>query len=242
MCKIYLTIRGHGYPLLLLSGFGFSQRIWYTLIPELEKKFTIYAVDLPGFGATANMCFDDFAAHLMPLLPKQIAVIGWSMGGLVATRLVLDFPERFSYLIHIASSPHFIAQNDWPGISQTRIESFTYNLLINKKKTCLTLVDSGLSKKDNPSINSAIQYNRWGLLNGLDVLRHWDFRNQLQDIKQPTAYLFGQHDRIVPISTLSALQKICPHFVYEKMLEAGHTPFLSHPHTVFNFISNLIRR
>ena len=48
--------RGNGLPLLLLHGLGGSWRSWRRILPLLEEKRNVIAVDLPGFGKTPALC------------------------------------------------------------------------------------------------------------------------------------------------------------------------------------------
>src|SRR5215218_10824686 len=41
---------GSGEPLLLIHGIGHTWRGWRPMLPRLEERFEVLAVDLPGFG------------------------------------------------------------------------------------------------------------------------------------------------------------------------------------------------
>ena len=41
---------GFGAPLVLIHGIGHTWRSWKPLLPDLEERFDVLAVDLPGFG------------------------------------------------------------------------------------------------------------------------------------------------------------------------------------------------
>src|SRR5690606_40123305 len=66
---------------------------------------------LPSSLTFANLCELTLAA-----LPQRCHLIGWSLGGLVATELALRHPHRFYSVTSVASSPYFPATADWPGI------------------------------------------------------------------------------------------------------------------------------
>ena len=46
---------GSGEPLLLVHGTGHTWRGWRPLLPRLEARFDVLAVDLPGFGRSAPL-------------------------------------------------------------------------------------------------------------------------------------------------------------------------------------------
>jgi pimeloyl-ACP methyl ester carboxylesterase len=41
---------GAGEPLVLIHGIGHTWRGWRPMLPRLEARFDVLAVDLPGFG------------------------------------------------------------------------------------------------------------------------------------------------------------------------------------------------
>src|SRR5215216_3270566 len=41
---------GSGEPLVLIHGIGHTWRGWRPMLPQLERRFDVLAVDLPGFG------------------------------------------------------------------------------------------------------------------------------------------------------------------------------------------------
>ena len=45
-------VRGTGEPLLLVHGTGSSLRVWVPLVDRLAARRSVFAVDLPGFGAS----------------------------------------------------------------------------------------------------------------------------------------------------------------------------------------------
>ncbi|MFT3694344.1 MAG: alpha/beta hydrolase [Kofleriaceae bacterium] len=51
--KIHYFTSGSGEPLLLLHGYAQNANMWKPVIPELAKKFTVIAPDLPGFGESS---------------------------------------------------------------------------------------------------------------------------------------------------------------------------------------------
>ena len=46
---------GSGEPLVLVHGIGHTWRGWRPMLPRLEQRFDVLAVDLPGFGHSAAL-------------------------------------------------------------------------------------------------------------------------------------------------------------------------------------------
>ena len=107
----YLTA-GEGPPLVLLHALGESALDWRWVLPALARTHRVYAPDLPGFGAGAKPAADysptffaRFAADFLDALEvERAAVVGNSLGGLVALRLALTDPPRVAGLALVDSA------------------------------------------------------------------------------------------------------------------------------------------
>lgn len=228
MTQLAIQMLGKGPPLVLLHGWGFDSQIWETLIPDLSESYQIFLVDLPGFGRSPTMSWEIFKQVLLAALPRQFMVMGWSLGGLFATKLAREAPERIYQLIQVTSSPYFIQQEDWPGIAHNVLEDFYEKFVSSPQNTRQQFVQAQLPQDTAwlPETQSGLNIS--GLEAGLATLKYWDLRKDLMQLKMPVAYLFGRLDRIVPYRTMTSLQAICPHFHYTLLPQSGHMPFLSH--------------
>lgn len=94
--------------ILLLHGKNFNGFYWKGIIPALVKQgFRIIVPDQVGWGRSSkpvmSYSFHWLAANTSALLDslgiQQVIVIGHSMGGMLATRFALLFPEKTVKLI-----------------------------------------------------------------------------------------------------------------------------------------------
>ncbi len=98
--KIHYVIGGKGQPLLLVHGFGQNWYMWYRLMPELSKHFTIIAPDLRGVGEsdkpTGGYDKKTMATDLHELMKKlgykNINLVGHDIGLMVAYAYAAQFP------------------------------------------------------------------------------------------------------------------------------------------------------
>jgi pimeloyl-[acyl-carrier protein] methyl ester esterase len=238
--NVHIDRRGEGFPLIFFHGWGFDSQIWNPLLPQIECMYQVITVDLPGFGQSSVMEWEQFKYQLLKQIPKQFALLGWSMGGLYATRLALEEPTRVTQLINITSSPYFLMNKEWPGITKEVFSTFYKNLLKNsraslKEFTQLQMsqsqLDFELNKPPSPE----------GLKLGLDILGTWDFREPLKHIKLPICYMFGRLDPIVSIKIMHVMQKQYPQFNYVFFNRAAHMPFLSHPDLFLTELKGFIK-
>ncbi|KTD20678.1 alpha/beta fold hydrolase [Legionella londiniensis] len=226
--NVNLTIHGQGKPLVFFHGWGFDSHIWHPLIAKLEKHHQLFLVDLPGFGLTPSMAWEQFKFSLTRELPNRFALVGWSMGGMFATRLALEEPQIVTHLMNVTTSPRFIKDIGWPGVDKRIFQAFYQNLTQNPEKGLAQFIKLQLQGQTDVVVNAhppALE----GLQAGLELLLHWDLRQDLFSLDIPVCYLFGRLDAITPYLTMSAMGKIYPQFSYILLPRAAHAPFLSHP-------------
>lgn len=226
--KINFIRQGKGCPLLLFHGWGFDSQVWVSLLPALSLRYDLWLIDLPGFGHTPYMPWESFKESLLKQLPKYFALAGWSMGGLLATRLAMESPERVTHLVNITSSPYFIKDAAWPGIETTIFNTFYENVTFNPEKVLKDFIQLQLRGQHKPSIIGQSP-SAEGLKQGLDLLLNWDLRPKLQELKMPILYMFGRLDAIISRRLMVIMQERYPQFTYFMFAKAAHVPFLSHP-------------
>ena len=98
---------GSGAPVLLIHGVGMSAAIWQPQIALMQDRFELIAIDMLGHGASPlppeNAELSDFADQAIRLLDHlgldRVAVVGHSMGALVAQEFALRAPSRVSSIV-----------------------------------------------------------------------------------------------------------------------------------------------
>jgi flavin reductase (DIM6/NTAB) family NADH-FMN oxidoreductase RutF/pimeloyl-ACP methyl ester carboxylesterase len=98
---------GSGAPVLLIHGVGMDAAIWRPQIVAMQDRFDLVAIDLLGHGASPlppeNADLSDFADQAIRLLDHlglgRVAVVGHSMGALVAQDIALRAPSRVASLV-----------------------------------------------------------------------------------------------------------------------------------------------
>jgi pimeloyl-ACP methyl ester carboxylesterase len=102
---------GHGDPLLVIHGGGGDARTWLRNIEELSSSYTVYAPDLPGYGASQPLdgryfipelteFIDDFSDNLGL---ERFHLMGHSLGGGVALNYALQSPHKIKKLVLVSS-------------------------------------------------------------------------------------------------------------------------------------------
>ena len=104
--RLHYEQAGSGPPLVLLHGFTLDARMWDAQVSELSRHYRGIRYDLRGFGrsslpGTAPYSHTDDLHGLLDYLgiDRPVAVVGLSMGGDVATRFALEYPNEVRALI-----------------------------------------------------------------------------------------------------------------------------------------------
>ncbi|MDM5248521.1 alpha/beta hydrolase [Lysinibacillus sp. G4S2] len=108
----YRKRHGGERVLLLIHGNMTSSKHWDVLIDSLDEKYTIYAMDLRGFGGSSyhkpissiKDFSDDVKLFVDAIQLKQFDMIGWSTGGAVCMQFVANYPGYCQQLILLASA------------------------------------------------------------------------------------------------------------------------------------------
>jgi len=103
---------GTGPPIVLLHGLGESAIIWAYNLESLSKKYTVYALDLPGHGNSDNPKwkyslnnFVEFLSSFLSTLNLQNPhLIGHSLGGMIALETAFKQPKQLGKLVLVDSA------------------------------------------------------------------------------------------------------------------------------------------
>lgn len=120
--KIYYEIHGVGSPLVLIHGGVGASEMFDPLLLMLAENRQVIAVHLQGHGRTADIdrplrfesMAEDIAALLRHLDIDQADLLGYSLGGGVALRTMIQHPSLVRRLV-LVSTP-FKRQGFYPEV------------------------------------------------------------------------------------------------------------------------------
>ena len=205
----------NGKSVLLLHGKNFNGAYWKTTIDALTKKgFRVVVPDQIGFGKSDKpdnfqYTFQQLAENTKQILDtlgiKKIAVLGHSMGGMVATRFALMYPEITDKLI--LENP--IGLEDWKlKVPYKPVDWWYKNELTQSydriKKYQLDSYYDGKWKPEYDewvnllagwTLNSDFQKIAWNAALTYDMIFTQPVVYEFQNIKAPTLLIIGTRDR-----------------------------------------------
>lgn len=248
--KIYR--QGKGQVISLLHGWGMNSSIFEPLVERLKTEFEVVRVDLPGHGQSSwssDESYDDVVEQLAQVLPESI-VVGWSMGGLYATRLAHCFPQQFKRLVLVSNNPSFVKRQDWScAVDKSVFDDFSQDLINDWQSTIRRFVGLQLHGADNARVLirqitellvTGGKPDEQALRSGLKLLLEHDARAELKQLNQPVLVVLGERDALVPFSLARQLHRTNPRIRVECLAQSAHVPFVSHPEAFVDLLREFI--
>lgn len=240
--KPYRESLGEGKDIVLLHGWGLHSGIWQFLAQDLKDNYRVHLIDLPGFGRSP-IPSDDYDLELLTeqvlsVAPENAIYVGWSLGGVVATQIALEQPERVEKLVCVSSSPKFVEADDWSYAMRTKVmQSFCQFLEEDYEGTVIRFLaiqamGSETQKEDIKYLKDNVFIHGMpatkALRGGLAMLDDIDQRLDLSKITVPTLRVYGRLDSLVPVDVAEAVQALQPNNSrYVIFPNASHAPFLT---------------
>ncbi len=97
---------GKGKPLVFIHGWSNNWQGWTLLAQELAPRYSIFLLDLPGFGDSDRLAeysidieADIVAQFIKQYVPEPEAIIGASLGTIIAAHALIRHPELSKRII-----------------------------------------------------------------------------------------------------------------------------------------------
>lgn len=234
--------------LIFAHGWGFMPSIWDTVLLSLREHVgtdvQCLCPALPGYAL--NEQDDIFDDSLIEKLPANMTVCGWSLGAWHAVRLTLRFPEKIRSLILVGASPHFLQTEDWPhAIPPSVLEQFRQGIETDTERSLqrfVALINQGDSRARHllriMQGQTAHHVPPSVLLQGLDELAHYDWRDTISHLKCPVTLIQGGRDSLMPQEAAHWVSRNALHSHLEVFEVAAHAPFLSDTERFCQIVKN----
>lgn len=205
----------NGSTVVLLHGKNFNGAYWKTTIDALTKNgYRVIIPDQIGFGKSSKpteyqYSFQQLSLNTKMLLDElqidKINILGHSMGGMIATRFTLMFPESVKKLI--LENP--IGLEDWKVVAPyTTIEAnYQQELKANYESTKKYQLDFYYDKQWKPEYDEWVylltgwtkhpDYPTIAKVNALtsDMIFTQPVLYEFENIQVPTLLIIGTRDR-----------------------------------------------
>jgi pimeloyl-ACP methyl ester carboxylesterase len=206
---------GRGRRVVVLQhGFLGGSGYWTPQMAHLAPWFDVIAPDLPGFAGSAHLAapesIEGLAGALLGLLDdlgvERFALVGHSMGGMVAGQLALDRPDRIERLVLYGTA----ATGRLPDRFETFDESIRRleqdGVAATAERIAATWFRHG---QESPFYPLCVDAGRGASLAAaiacLRAISRWDISARLGEIKMPTLVIGADRDRSIAPAQLMQL-------------------------------------
>lgn len=199
--------------ILLITGWGGGAELLKPLHDALEQKgYLVQRINI--FNALDN----EVLQQHVELAVKFDVIVGWSLGGQLATLLVnqiqLQYDEQ-KLLITLASNPCFVAQTNWTTAMSVETfiqfkQSFEQDAITTLKRFGLLVCQGANSaKKDFLAMQKLIRPQAIALLrDGLQLLEQLNLVGLYENYQGRQLHVFAEHDALVPYQVVQNIQNL----------------------------------
>jgi pimeloyl-ACP methyl ester carboxylesterase len=227
--NINYRIEGEGEPLLLICGLGADMSMWKYQLSAFKKQHKLIMFDNRGAGGSdkpvgpysMKQLADDAIALLDNLGVGKAAVLGYSLGGMIAQEVAINYPERVSKLILCSTMPCHDQESGLTaeatklsGLSPFRYLrailalAFKSRFWRTEQLIMRTLKSSKAARQGRVAQSAAI-----ATFNSLD---------RLHLVKAPTLVVVGTDDRLIRPSSSEVLARRIPNAKLAKVEGGSH--------------------
>ena len=230
---IHYLVAGSGAKVIvLIHGFGADARSWTMNQPALASAATVYALDLPGHGASPahdigglDRLAGVVAEAIAALTPEPVHLVGHSMGGAIALRVAELTPAPVRALTLIAPAgvgsgrntafiPAYMAMEDAASAEHALRMLVSHPALLTRP-----VIEGVLASRKEPHVYAAWQAMR---AVGAEVwARPAAARAALAALRMPVEIIWGEQDAVLPPEGLDMLP---PNVRLHLIPDAGHVP------------------
>ncbi len=240
--------------IVLLHGYLETLYIFNEFIEQLEKKYRVIAIDLPGHGLsgsdkeinTMEFCASIVADILKKNKIENAWIAGHSMGGYVALNCVKIFPELFKGVILLNSTP-FADSPEKKNDREREIELIRKSKLGNLAALSIPKMYAPANlRKFDEKIEETIEISETHDPNGIVAcIKGMMQREETKDVlaKQERAmFIFGTEDKFITEEVREKLIGEFPNVKAVTIPETGHNSFIEEPEKVLEAIECFINQ
>lgn len=212
--SINYTVSGSGDYVFLLHGWGSNLELFESLTAAIQEKYTVVALDFPGFGKSDEpkepWSVSDYVDLTIKFIRsfncERVILLGHSFGGRIIIKMLgeRELPFKVEKIILVDSA----------GIIPKR--SLAYKIRVKAYKTGRWLLELPPVKKLFPGALDRLR-KRMGSADygsASEVMRQTlvrvvneDLQHLLKNIKAQTLLIWGDRDTATPLSDAHIMEK-----------------------------------
>ena len=239
------------HHVLVLHGWFGDSRAFRELEPALTRTdFTYAFIDCRGYGGMRDVhgafTMDEIASDSLALADHlgfaDFSVVGHSMGGMAAQRVLSRAPDRVRKLVAITPVPASGVPFDEDGWT-------LFSGAADNPHNRFAIIDYTTGNRLSPAwITSVVDYSlthasRDAIDRYLSAWAKTDFSAEISGMTLPVKVIVGEHDPAISASVMqTTFLESYPACELEVMANAGHYPMYETPVALATSIENFLRR
>jgi 3-oxoadipate enol-lactonase len=235
-----------GPPLVFINSLGCDLRIWTEVARILEADFRIVRYDKRGHGLSESgpvACeMADYARDLAALMDAigvgRAAIVGLSIGGVIAQELYRQRPELIAALVLCDTAAKIGTDESW----DQRVADVERGGIEATAEATLGRWFTAAFRSQRPDELAGwramlTRTPREGYLAACGALKRADLRPYAGAIEAPTLCLVGDEDGSTPVALVRETAALIKGARFEIVEGAGHLPNLEKPGVVAGLIA-----
>jgi 3-oxoadipate enol-lactonase len=224
--------------LVFNNSLGSDFRIWQEVAPTFADRFRVVLYDKRGHGLsdapsrpyTMDDHTDDLLALLDHLKVESAALVGLSVGGMIAQRAAVRAPERVKALVLCCTAAKIGTPELWAdrisAVESSGIEPIAENVL----QRWFT-PEFRETRKDEVSgwRNMLVRMPAHGYAGTCAAIRDADLTADAGRIAVPTLCVAGDQDGSTPADLVRGTANLIPGARFELIEGSGHIPCIEKP-------------
>jgi len=191
-------------PVVMVHGYLGGSAQWSDLQTALADRFSIVALDLPGFGRAsghaAPATIAGFADHVIADLDargiERCVLVGHSMGGMIAQEVASRIPQRLDRLVLYGTGPLGSMPDRFEALDVSLDRLRQDGVARTARRIAATWLSRGEAHPGFEALSSiGAQADNEAARIALNAMAAWDGRASLSLLTMPSLIIWGDEDR-----------------------------------------------
>src|SRR4051794_7743285 len=266
--KISTLTMGEGPDMLLIHGLGATKSSFFDTAAALSKRYTVHAIDLPGFGGSSKPATAPYGAPyaaravigtMDALGIERAHLVGNSMGGRVAIEVGLERPDRVGGIALLSPAVAFV-KRDWHwlvrfarpelgmlphSLGRQRIEQTFWALFADRDLVDPSVADIVADEFEriyrSPGARLAFLTSARAIYLE-NPFGKQGFYPRLATLQPPALFIWASHDRLIPEQFRHHVERWLPSAEQVVLEGCGHVPQVERPERTNGLLERFFAR
>ena len=266
--RISTLTMGEGPDMLLLHGLGATKSSFFDTAAALSRRYTVHALDLPGFGGSSKPSTAPYGAPyaaravvgtMDALGIERAHLVGNSMGGRVAIEVGLERPDRVGGISLLSPAVAFV-RRDWHwlvrfarpelgvlphSLGRDRVARTFWTLFADRDLVDPSVADIVVDEFEriyrSPGARLAFLASARAIYLEAPFGRR-GFYPRLATLQPPALFVWSSHDRLIPERFRHHVERWLPSAEQMVLDGCGHVPQVERPERTNGLLGRFFAR